>query len=108
VSITVDETTFDLSRDELAIVLEAENIETRKYYDPPVHRQIAYREFSPPAGTLPNTELLSARSLSLPIWSHMKSSVVADICLAVRRAYNYAEEIKAQLKQKNGVAYAGR
>ena len=36
-SITVGGEAFGLARDELAKALAAENIDTRKYYDPPVH-----------------------------------------------------------------------
>ncbi len=46
-SMTVDAAAFGLSRDELARALAAENIDTRKYYDPPVHRQTAYLQFRP-------------------------------------------------------------
>ena len=37
-AIVIDPEVFGLTRDDLAAVLAAENIETRKYYDPPVHR----------------------------------------------------------------------
>ena len=54
-SITVDPQAFGLSRDELAEALGREGVETRKYYDPPVHRQLPYREYARGAW-LPNTE----------------------------------------------------
>jgi dTDP-4-amino-4,6-dideoxygalactose transaminase len=106
-SITVDETAFGLTRDELAAALEAENIETRKYYDPPAHRQTAYRQFAPAEVQLPNTDLLSRSSLSLPIWSDMEPSVVSKICSAVRSAHESSEEIRAALAgARRGVASA--
>ena len=92
-SITVDPDVFGLRRDQLAVALSAENIDTRKYYDPPVHRQTAYRQFAPPAGQLPNTNWLAARSLSLPIWSHMEDTVVLGICRAVERIHMFAEQL---------------
>lgn len=101
-SITVDERAFGLTRGELASALEAENIETRKYYDPPVHRQQAYRRFAPPDGLLPDTEMLARRSLSLPIWSDMEPAVVSKICSAVRAAREAAGEIKAALEEEGG------
>jgi dTDP-4-amino-4,6-dideoxygalactose transaminase len=97
--VTVHADVFGLTRDELALVLDAENIETRKYYCPPVHLQTAYREFAPPVGTLATTELLSARSLVLPIWSHMETSLVSDICSVIRTAHELAPEIKIVLGQ---------
>lgn len=96
-SIIVDPDTFGLTRDELALALEAENIDTRKYYDPPVHRQTAYRQYAPPDDTLPQTQMLSARILSLPIWSDMERSVVDRICTAIERAHEFAEQIRTSL-----------
>lgn len=98
-TITVDAETFGLTRDELAMVLEADNIETRKYYFPPVHLQTAYREFAPPGDTLTSTELLSTQSLALPIWSHMETSLVSDICSVIRMAHDSAAEIRIAIRQ---------
>lgn len=103
-SINVEADAFGLTRDDLAAALEAENVETRKYYDPPVHRHTAYRRFAPPDDALPNTILLSARSLSLPIWSDMGPAVVSKICAAIRTARESAGEINNAL----GVAGAAR
>jgi dTDP-4-amino-4,6-dideoxygalactose transaminase len=93
-SIMIDPTAFGLTRNDLSLALEAENIETRRYYDPPVHRQTAYRSFTSPAATLRNTELLSATILNLPIWSHMDDEVVLGVCLAIERVYKSAEQIR--------------
>ncbi|HKR02265.1 MAG TPA: DegT/DnrJ/EryC1/StrS family aminotransferase [Pyrinomonadaceae bacterium] len=104
-SITVEAEAFGLTRDELALALEAENVETRKYYDPPAHRHTAYREFAPPDETLPNTMLLAARSLSLPIWSDMEPDIVSKICAAIRGAHESMGRIRTAL-QGEGVVYA--
>jgi dTDP-4-amino-4,6-dideoxygalactose transaminase len=85
-SITVDSDSFGITRDQLATALGAENIDTRKYYEPPAHRQIAYKEFYN-GSQLPNTDLLSERSLSFPMWSQMEQAVSAGICEAVQRIY---------------------
>lgn len=89
-SMTIDPDAFGVSRDQLAVALAAENVDTRKYYDPAVHQQTAYRHFAPPAAQLPHTNLLAARSLSLPIWSHMADDVALGICQAVERIHQYA------------------
>lgn len=93
-SITIDPAGFGLDRDELAQALAAENIDSRKYYEPPVHRQTAYTHFAPPSNGLYNTELLSKRSLSLPVWSHMDDETVMRICQAVRQIYESAEQVR--------------
>jgi dTDP-4-amino-4,6-dideoxygalactose transaminase/nucleoside-diphosphate-sugar epimerase len=79
--ITVDENEFGLSRDELASALAAENIETRSYYNPPVHLQTAYRQFA--AGDLPATEKLARECLSLPMWSQMDSGTLKRVCRSI-------------------------
>ncbi|MDQ3820133.1 MAG: DegT/DnrJ/EryC1/StrS family aminotransferase [Acidobacteriota bacterium] len=96
-AIKVDSEAFGLSRDELALALAAENIETRKYYDPPVHRQSAYQQYAPPKRNLTNTDLLASRILCLPIWSDMEIEMASNICLAVERAHRFAQEIKVKL-----------
>jgi dTDP-4-amino-4,6-dideoxygalactose transaminase len=99
-SITVDAAAFGLTRDELAAVLAAENIDTRKYYDPPVHRHNAYQAYAPADGLLPNTDFLAGTILNLPIWSHMSARIASDICLAIERAHAFSDAVRARLKQE--------
>ncbi len=99
-SMTVDAKSFGLPRDELARALAAENIDTRKYYDPPVHRQTAYRQFAPPEGQLKITDWLAASSLSLPLWSHMSDEIALQICRACQRIHAAAKEVRAHLSRK--------
>jgi dTDP-4-amino-4,6-dideoxygalactose transaminase len=105
-SITVDEEAFGLGREHLAQALAHEHIDTRKYYEPPVHRQTAYRAFAPPPDTLPNTNVLAARSLSLPLWSHMEEAMVLRICHAIQRIYAYAVEVRSALRRQSAVPAA--
>jgi len=96
-SITVDAEAFGLTRDELARALESENIDTRAYYDPPVHRQAAYAEFAPKCERLHNTDLLAAGSLSLPIWSNMDDEIALRVCEGVGRIHEFAPEVTRAL-----------
>jgi dTDP-4-amino-4,6-dideoxygalactose transaminase len=96
-SLTVDAAAFGLARDELARALAAENIDTRKYYDPPVHRQTAYRQFAPAEGRLNVTEWLAGASLSLPLWSHMSDEIALQICHACQHIHGSAEAVRAKL-----------
>jgi dTDP-4-amino-4,6-dideoxygalactose transaminase len=95
-SITVDTAKFGLSRDELSVALAAENVDTRKYYDPPVHRQTAYAPFyhNQP---LPHTDWLASQSLSLPIWSEMNPEISGGICQAIQRLHAHAGEVHRKL-----------
>jgi len=79
-SITVDPDRFGASRDDLRRALAGRGIETRTYYDPPCHRQLAFRRFHEGRGDLPVTDTLAARSLSLPIGPHVDPSVIEEVC----------------------------
>ena len=61
-SITIDTDAFGMSRNDVARALAAEHIDSRKYYDPPVHRHTAYRTYAPSSEWLPNTTALAANS----------------------------------------------
>jgi dTDP-4-amino-4,6-dideoxygalactose transaminase len=90
-SITVDVEAFGMSRDALSQALAAESIDTRKYYDPPVHRQTAYVQFND-GDSLPHTEWLAARILSLPVWSAMDPEITLGICRAIQRIHAYVRK----------------
>lgn len=95
-SITIRPDEFGLTRDEVATALAAENIDSRKYYQPPVHRQTAYRGYFD--GTpLPNTDWLASHSLSLPMWTDMDQRISLLICEAFRRIHLRAREIRDKL-----------
>ncbi|NLG99650.1 MAG: DegT/DnrJ/EryC1/StrS family aminotransferase [Chloroflexi bacterium] len=98
-SVVFDPDKFGLTRDELAIALAAENIDTRKYYEPPVHRQTAYAQYYDDQ-PLPNTEWLANNSLSFPLWSNMDSQVVVQICQAIKRIYQAREAVRNLVKQQ--------
>ena len=85
-SITVDPTRFGMSRDALRRVLADRGIETRTYYDPPCHRQTAFEHYYDRQRLLPATELLAARSLSLPMGSQVNEAVVGEICDVIATA----------------------
>lgn len=97
-SILVDEAEFGLSRDELSLALKAENVDTRKYYDPPVHAHKTYRHFyARYRDTLPITDDVSRKSLALPMWSHMDQETVSGICEAIERIHDHAPRVSSTL-----------
>ena len=68
-SIHVTPTKFGMNRDELAAGLLAENIETKKYFYPPMHMQTLYKQFHKAGGRdLKVTEEVTGGILSLPIY----------------------------------------
>lgn len=90
-SLVIDEERFGLDRDVLALSLRAENVPTRNYFDPPVHRQTAYRDLD--TGPLPNSESLAAAVIAVPLYSGMSDAVVDQICAAIRRIHHRAGDV---------------
>jgi len=82
-SIAVDPEGFGATRDDLRRALALRGIETRAYYDPPCHRQMAFRRFHEGRDDLPVTDMLSARSLSLPIGPHVEAAVIDEVCQTI-------------------------
>lgn len=100
-SVVFDPAAFGMTRDQLAVALAAENIDTRKYYEPPAHRQTAYAQYYD-GRPLPNTEWLANNSLSFPMWSDMQPQVVMDICKAIQRIYQNRKAVVACVTESNG------
>lgn len=98
-TVSVDTSQFGLTRDELTQVLSSEGIDTRNYFDPPVHRQHAYRGVSSP--DLIATDLVSASVTSLPIYPDLDDTDVDRILEVIRMAHDHAEELEAALRSSN-------
>jgi len=88
-SVLLDETQFGASRDWLFEALQRENIDVRRYFWPPVHRQKLYREVWD-GRPLPVTESVSDGVLSLPIYSSLSDTAVEKVCDALARAQEFA------------------
>lgn len=90
-SIHVTPEQFGMTRDELAEGLLAENIETKKYFYPPMHMQTLYQQFHKANGRdLKMTEKVTGGILSLPIYELLPDSTIEKVSLAVRRLANHA------------------
>jgi len=60
---------FGASRDDVRAALDQRGIETRTYFDPPVHRQAAYRNRNLGSGPeLPTTDSVASEILNLPLY----------------------------------------
>ena len=96
-ALVVNEEEFGLTRDVLELALAEEGISTRKYFDPPVHLQKAYRKFGPPS--LPVTEGLARNILCIPMFTHMSEDILEKVCFAIDRIVGSAEELAKQNNQ---------
>jgi dTDP-4-amino-4,6-dideoxygalactose transaminase len=99
-TILVDPDGFGCDRDVLALALDAEGIETRKYYSPPVHAQQAYSTGQ--EAKLPVTDLLASRVLTLPMWSHLPEEAVERVVTAISRARSWAGDLAASAQTGSG------
>ncbi len=103
-TILIDGDGFGLTASELAAAMRAEGIDTRRYYQPPVHRQKAYAHLGPPA-PLPVTDRVAEQVLSLPLWSHLTAGSLDRTADSVVRIHRQAPGVRAALA---GALLAGR
>lgn len=97
-SIYVEPEKFGMNRDELCEVIAKENIMTKKYFYPPLHKQRAYSEFYEEyKGKLSVTDDVSMNVLSLPLYSHMAIEDVKKVSHALCKIHEYAQEIITKL-----------
>jgi dTDP-4-amino-4,6-dideoxygalactose transaminase len=89
---------FPLSRDEFTAALQAEGIATRDYYNPPVHRQTAFRKaLLRCPDCLPVTDDVALRVTSLPAYALLEDGQVEKVTEAVERIYEQAEKVRDAL-----------
>lgn len=89
--IIVNPKEFGVNRDILYDALAKENVMTKKYFYPPVHKLEAYSDLA--NADLPNTEYISNNVLCLPIHSYMDKTLIENICAAVERIHKFGKEI---------------
>jgi len=101
IALTVDDDALELSRDELVMILNAENITARRYFYPGCHRMEPYRSFFPNAGLLlPETEALARRVICLPTGTSIDPEMIATIGHIIRLAVTHHHEIHDLLKER--------
>jgi dTDP-4-amino-4,6-dideoxygalactose transaminase len=88
-SVLVDERAFGGSRDWLFDALQKENIDVRRYFWPPVHRQKLFSAWWDKRA-LPATDEISDHILNLPIYSSLTDEDVEKVCDAICRLSEFA------------------
>ncbi len=71
-------------RDALQQYMADRGIATAVHYPVPIHRQPAYAHLGYRPGSLPVTEALAGRILSLPIYPHMPDMHIEAVLDAIR------------------------
>lgn len=76
-----------IDREAVYDALKAQNIQSKRYFYPPVHAQTAFRNApGRVVGALPNTVSASHESLALPLFSHMTEEQQDRICRVIESA----------------------
>jgi dTDP-4-amino-4,6-dideoxygalactose transaminase len=86
-TVIVDPEAFGLGRNDVVKGLRAEGIDTRNYFDPPLHGQRAYAHLG--AGPFPVTDQVAARVTSLPMFAGLPlhaAEAVVECLWALHRA----------------------
>ena len=71
-------------RDGLRAALASQGVQTGIHYPEPLHLQRACKAFACPQGTLPVTERLATRILSLPMFPELAPSEITTVCDYIR------------------------
>ena len=100
-AVLIDPDAFGLSRDELHVAMDAENVMTRKYFYPPLHRMRCYAPAAAGA-PLPGTDRVGARVLCFPIYSDMTDTEVGAVARALERIHADRDAVRARIT-KGGV-----
>ncbi len=90
----IDPHTFGMHRDVLLSALEKENIMTKKYFFPPLHRQKLYKEYFPLYDKkLPHTNHISENILSIPLYSSMSEEQAHAVVHSIERLFEHREKV---------------
>jgi dTDP-4-amino-4,6-dideoxygalactose transaminase len=99
VVLEVDEALSGISRDQLMNILHAEQVLARRYFYPGCHRMEPYRTLYANA-SLPQTEAVAARVLTLPTGEAVNSEMIHHICEIIRLVLDNAAEVRKLLEER--------
>jgi dTDP-4-amino-4,6-dideoxygalactose transaminase len=81
------------------LVLHAEQVLARRYFYPGCHRMEPYRTLYANA-SLPQTEAVAARVLTLPTGEAVTSEMIHHICEIIRLVLDNAAEVRKLLEER--------
>ncbi|MET0728080.1 MAG: DegT/DnrJ/EryC1/StrS family aminotransferase [Acidimicrobiales bacterium] len=96
-TLLIDADAFGIDAAGLQTGLAAEQIDSRRYYHPPIHRQAAYAERWSTRHPLPVSDDLADRVLSPPLWSHLGDDQLDRMVVAIRRIHDHAPAVSSML-----------
>lgn len=89
-TILVDPKQCGFSRNALIAHLQKKEIQTKVYFDPPLHRKKVYSADG--KVDLPVTEFISQRIMNLPLYSHMPKAQVERVCHEITSLYSKSKK----------------
>ena len=92
----VDPGLYGLTRDQLALALEKENVMVRRYFDMPCHKMACYPESV--KMVLPRTEYVTSNIISLPVYNDMSDDEAEGITQCIRSIHEHARAVASALK----------
>jgi dTDP-4-amino-4,6-dideoxygalactose transaminase len=98
-TVAIDPAGFGIGRDALRAVLTAEGVDTRTYFDPPVHRQRSYLGVA--REPLPVTEAVSAAVLSLPVYPALGDDTVDEIVRLIGEVHERSSDVAASVAARS-------
>ncbi|MAF43245.1 MAG: hypothetical protein CMI54_03620 [Parcubacteria group bacterium] len=87
-AIVINKDQFGLSRDGLLRRMLKAGIQTKVYFDSPLHKKRVYRAYK--NLNLPNTNFISKNIMDLPLYSHIPIKDVIFICNFIKKAHKLA------------------
>jgi dTDP-4-amino-4,6-dideoxygalactose transaminase len=99
-TLMIDADHFGLTAVELQQALATDGIDSRRYYSPPIHRQVAYTGRWANPRELASTDVLSEAVLSPPLWSHLTDTTMDRMAAAMERIHLHAAAVRTALQSK--------
>jgi dTDP-4-amino-4,6-dideoxygalactose transaminase/acyl carrier protein len=96
-SVLIDGARFGLTNGELHDALEADGIQSKIYFAPPLHRQSRFLNLFEGQGPFPGAERVLSQVLCLPLYQHMDDATADRVAETVRACHARADEIRAAL-----------
>jgi dTDP-4-amino-4,6-dideoxygalactose transaminase len=93
----VDSSKFGLTRDELLVVLRAENVAAERHFCPSSHTVSPFADIALKPGQLDHTESAARSTFQLPIGARVTADAIEQICDVVREAHLHSESIRPLL-----------
>lgn len=81
-TVLIDAKKTDFLRDHLLLEFKKKHIQSKVYFDPPLHKKRVYAAYQNLA--LPHTDYIAAHILSLPLYSHMPLKELKKVCEVIR------------------------